>query len=175
VRALEDAVELGLVEQPVPMGTWFNAPVVPPGTTIEVGLGKAPAAPIEVFAGGHRVDTFLFGGARGIQPLRNGAVPAGQASVLREGLSVTFLASPIFQWAVPAAPPTMTPNYTPLCTRVEVRLAPGIVAAETIHGDADLFTRSMTGAITAMTENVASFEVTERIENWPLQFVEGEL
>jgi subtilisin family serine protease len=174
LRALDDAIELGLVETPLPAGTWFDAPVVPPGTTLDVGLGKPPLAPVEVFAGGYRVDTFIFGGDRGVQPLRNGAVPSAQASMLREGSNVAFLAAPVFQLPVPAAPPTMTSNYTPLCIRVEVRLAPGVVAADTIHGDADLFTRSSNGAITATSDNVASFEVTERIENWPLQFVEGE-
>ncbi|MBZ0236574.1 MAG: hypothetical protein K8M05_29880 [Deltaproteobacteria bacterium] len=174
MRALEDAVELGLIEEPEPAGTWFNAPVVPPGTTLDVGLGKPPVPPSEVYAGGHRVDTFIFGAERGVQPLRFGAVLTGQASVLREGMVVTFLAAPVFQYATPAAPPAMSPNYTPLCTRLEVVLAPG-VDADTIAGDSDLFTRSSSGAITAITANVASFEVTERIENWPMQFVEGEL
>ncbi|HUQ02704.1 MAG TPA: hypothetical protein VM261_09430 [Kofleriaceae bacterium] len=173
LRALDDAIELGLVEPPVPSGTWFNAPMVPPGTTLEVGLGKPPVAPAEVYADGYRVDTFVFGGDRGVQPLRNGAVPNAQASMLREGSNVAFVAAPVFQLPVPAAPPTMASNYTPLCIRVEVRLGDGIVAAD-IHGDADLFTRSMTGSITATTHNVASFEISERIENWPLQFVEGE-
>ena len=55
----------------------------------------------------------------------------------------------------------------------EVRLAPGVVAADEIHGDADLFTRSMSGAISAMTARVATFEITDRTENWQLQFEEG--
>ncbi len=173
VRALDDARELGLVDEPVPTGTWVNAPVVPPGTTLEVGGGLPPAAPVEVHAGGFRVDAFVLGGARGVQPLRSGAVPVGQASLLREGMAVAFLPAPVFQYAVPAEPPGMTPTYSPLASRLEVRLAPGVIAADEVHGDADLFTRSAAGAITATTARVASFEVTERIENWPLQFEEG--
>lgn len=174
LRALTDAVELGLVYEPLSSGTWVNLPVVPPGTTLEVGGARPPAAPIEVYAGGFRVDAFQLGGARGVQPLRNGALPTAHASVLREGTAVAFKPEPIFQLAIPAAPPEMTFNATPLVFRVEVRLAPGVIAADAIHGDADLFTRSGSGAITATTASVASFEITERVDNWPLQFTEGE-
>jgi len=174
LAALADAVELGLVYEPLTTGLWVNMPVVLPGILLEVGGGVAPASSFEVFAGGHRVDAFILGGARGVQPLRSGALPVGQASLLREGLSAAFLDKPVFQYAPPAAPPTMGFNYTPLCFRIELRLAPGVVAATQIHGDADLFSRSMTGAIRAQTALVSSYEITERVENWPLQFVEGE-
>lgn len=174
LTALADAIELGLVEEPRPAGTWFNMPVVPPGTTLEVGGERPPLVPVEVYAGGWRVDAFRFGGERGVQPLRNGAVPAGQATVMRESMAVAFLATPVFQWSVPAAPPAMAHNYTPLATRIEVQLAPGVVAADSVHGDADLFRRAGNGNITAVTALVASFEITERVENLQLQFTEGE-
>lgn len=174
VRALTDAIELGLVYEPLSSGRWVNLPVVPPGTTLEVGGDRAPAAPLEVYAGGYRVDAFALGGERGVQPLRGGALPTAQYAALREGPAVAFVATPVFQLAVPAAPPAMSFNYTPLVFRVEVRLAPGVVAADEVHGDSDLFTRSMSGAITAVTARVASFEITARTENWPLQFTEGE-
>ena len=61
-----------------------------------------------------------------------------------------------------------------LVFRVEVRLAPGVVAADAVHGDADLFTRSGSGAITATTALVDDFTITERVDNWPVQFTEGE-
>jgi hypothetical protein len=174
IRALTDAIELALVYEPLNAGTWANMPVVPPGTTLEVGTDVAAAVPTEVYAGGFRVDAFTFGGDRGIQPLRNGALPTAQYSALREGLAVAFLAAPVFQQAVPAMPPTMAANYSPLVFRIELRLAPGVVAATDVHADADLFTRSMSGAITATTAKVASFELTERVENWQLQFTEGQ-
>jgi hypothetical protein len=173
VRALDDAFELGLVQASEPAGTWFDAPVVPPGTTLEVGAGLSPAPPIEVYAGGFRVDAFVFGGERGVQPLRSGGVPTGQASVLQEGMAVAFLPAPVFQFAVPAMPAGTSANYSPLSIRIEVRLAPGVVAADEVHGDADLFTRSGSGSVTATTARVGSFTVTEQIENLPLQFEEG--
>ncbi len=174
LRALTDAVELGLVNEPLSSGKWIDLPVVPPGTTLEVGGERPPAVPIEVYAAGYRVDAFAFGGERGIQPLRNGALPTAHASVVREGNAVAFKPEPVFQLAIPAAPPEMTFNATPLVFRVEVQLAPGVVAADAVHGDADLFTRSGSGAITATTALVDDFEITDRVDNWPMQFTEGE-
>lgn len=174
IRALTDAIELALVYEPLNSGTWANLPVVPPGTTLEVGTDVAPARPFEVYAGGFRVDVFAFGGDRGIQPLRSGALPTAHHAVMREGMAASFLAAPVFQQAVPAMPPTTAANYTPLVFRIEVRLAAGVVAADEVHGDADLFTRSTSGAITATTARVDSFELTDRVENWQLQFTEGQ-
>ncbi len=173
-RALADAVDLGLVLAPESVGTWVDAPVVPPGVTLDVGVGLAPAQPIEVYSRGMRVHAFVFGGERGVQPLRSGAVPVGQLSQLREGANVALLPAPIFQYAPPAAPPPpMMANYTPLATVIEVQLAPGVIAADTVRADTDLFSRATTGAIRATTASVASFVVTTTVLNWPQQFQEG--
>jgi len=170
-RALTDAIDLGLVEEPVGSGTWIDAPVVPPGTTLDVGRDQ-PEAPIEVYAGGYRVDLFVFGGERGEQPLRGGGIPLGQASQLREVGDVRFGATPVFQYGIPAEPPVDAFNYTPLVAVVEVELADGVLA-DAVTGDADLFTRSMSGSITGMTAAVAGFEITDEILNLPMQFEEG--
>jgi hypothetical protein len=171
VRALEDAVELGLVDEPVPTGRWVDAPVVPPGTTLDVGR-DTPDAPIEAYAGGYRVDLFVFGGERGVQPVRGGGIPLGQASVVREAGQVKFSAAPIYQYGIPAEPATDGFNWTPLVTMVEVDLAAG-VTDDAIVADADLFTRGMTGAITGMTASVDRFTITTTIRNLPVQFEEG--
>lgn len=171
LRALTDAIELGLVEEPELAGTWVNAPVVPPGTTLEIADGAA-APPIEVYAGGYVVDAFELGGDRGVQPLRGGSIPMGQASVVREDGAVAFGKEPIFQFAAPAEAPSDGFNYTAMVTMVEVDLATG-VAADAVAADADLFTRSGSGAITGITANVERFAVTTTIRNWPMQFEEG--
>lgn len=174
VEALADAIDLGLVEEPEPTGTWVNLPVVPPGTLLEVGGAAGTAEPVAVFAHGHRVDAFELGGARGVQPMsRSGFVPVGQAAQLAEAGSLRFDKGPVFQYVAPAQLPGEAPNYAALVTLVEVRLADGVVADESIRSDADLFRRSMTGSITGVTEVVDEFVVTERIVNWPLQFEEG--
>lgn len=173
MRALADALDLGLVEEPEPAGLWLSAPVVPPGTRLEVGGGAEPVDAAAVFAAGYRVDVFLLGGELGVQPTTGGgSVPTGQLAVLAEGNSTRFADEPVMQWGIPAAPPEDKANYTPLCTVVEVRLADGVTAAD-IDADADLFVRSGSGAVTATTDAVASFEVTDTIRYWPIQFQEG--
>lgn len=171
IRALEDAVELGLVVEPVSSGTWIDAPVVPPGVTLDVGRPD-PDPAIEVYAGGYRVDVFVFGGERGVQPVRNGGIPAGQASVVREAGEVRFGSEPIFQYGIPLEPASDGFNWTPVVTMLEVDLAAGIVG-DAIVGDADLFVRSGGGSITGMTPSVDRFTVTTTIRNLPIQFEEG--
>jgi hypothetical protein len=171
IRALEDAFELGLVEEPVNIGFWIDAPVVPPGVTLDTGRVD-PEPPVEAYAAGFRVDYFVFGGERGVQPVRNGGMPAGQASVVREAGQVRFSSEPIFQYGIPAEPAVDGFNWTPLVTMVEVDLAAGVLG-DTIAADADLFVRSMTGSVTGMTPAVDRFTVTTTVRNLPVQFEEG--
>lgn len=174
VAALADAIELGLVEEPVPAGTWVDSPIVPPETTLEVSATAPPVAPREVLADGYRVDAFVFGGDRGVQPLKSGQVPVVQASQLRAAGSLKLLDPPVFQLGVPDAAPTDVYNWSPVVVLLEVQLVPGVVIADEIHGDGDLFVRSMTGSITALKPIVTSYLTTENVRNWPIQFVEGQ-
>ncbi|MGE0546220.1 MAG: hypothetical protein AB7O24_12250 [Kofleriaceae bacterium] len=180
-EALEDAILLGLVEEPVSAGTWVNMVVVPPGTKLELGGSAEPLAASQVIARGFMVDTFTFGGDRGVQPLRNGGIPVGQASLLQTGvatgipptLPTSFDSQPVFQYGIPAAPPTMSFNYTPLVTEIQVRLATGVEPA-TIMDDATLFKRSMTGSISSFyIDTVSTFTITTTVSNRQLQFAEG--
>ena len=114
VDALREALDLGLVGEPVAAGTWRNLPVVPPDTRLDVGGGMPAAEPTEAYARGYRVTMFAFGGDRGPQPLRNGSAPVGQESRLFSGvatgtppvLPASADATPLFQYGIPAAPPT---------------------------------------------------------------------
>jgi hypothetical protein len=172
LRALTDAIEIGLVEEPETTGLWMNAPIVAPGTTLDVGDGET-AAPVEVFAGGYRAERFVFGGARGIQPLRSGGVPTGQASLLRAAGEAAAKETPIFQLGVPLEAPSDGYNYTPVTVIVEVDLANGAGDPDELDDDAELFERSGSGAITGVTTAVDDFEVTETIRNLQLQFEGG--
>jgi hypothetical protein len=182
IEALAEAIDRGLVLDPVPKGTWRNMPVVPVGTKLEVGGANPPLAATEVYSHGYRVELFPLGGALGIQPLRNNGIPQGQESRLFSGVATvgppptkptTADSQPVFQYGIPAAAPTTTFNYTPVVTQVDVRLADGI-APSTITSDADLFTRSASGAMTAYrTDNVESFAVTMTVSNKQIQFQEG--
>ncbi len=182
VDALAEAISLGLVAEPVPAGTWRNMPVVPPDTKLEVGGGAPPAEPLEVYGRGYRVTLFPLGGDRGTQPLRNGSMPIGQESRLFSGvatgspptLPANADAQLVFQYGIPAAPPTTAFNYTPLVTQLDVRLATGVAPAG-IMSDAQLFARSGTGGITGhYLDTVATYTLTTTVSNRQLQFQEGQ-
>ncbi len=187
LAALSDAIALGLVDTPVPAGTWVNLPVVLPGFKLEVGdpTLSPPIATTEVYAHGYLVDVFELGtSVFGRQPLKANSffpVPVGQASSLLSGVatgsppvqSTTPDPQPVFQFGIPTAAPTSSPNYSPIATTVTVQLASG-VAPSAIQGDGDMFVRNAGGSITGYyTTNVASFTVTTTTSNMQLQFMDG--
>ena len=119
--------------------------------------------------------------ALGIQPLRNGSVPIGQESRLLSGVATgtppvmptSLDAQPVFQYGIPAAPPTTAYNYTPLVTELDVRLATG-VDPTTIMADTSLFKRSTSGSINGYyPAAVDSYTVTTSVSNKQIQFVDG--
>jgi hypothetical protein len=174
--ALADAIDLGLVEEPVPTGEFVATPIVLLGTKLEVS-SKSTVPPVQaepIYGHGYRVGMFQLGGVRGVQPT-GGFLPTDQVSFLREANKPGYdTTRPIFQATIPAAPPTaMTANYTPLSVVVNVDLKPGI-AASSIQEDADLFTRDpATGAIVATLPSVVQqIQVTSSILVLPIQFAE---
>jgi hypothetical protein len=178
--ALGEALQKGLVEDPVPDGTWENLPVVPPDTKLEVGLVD-PLPAKQIYARGYLVDVFELGTSLGRQPYRNNLIPIGQASALQTGvatgtpptLPVAVDAQLVFQYPVPTVAPGTTFSYSPIANDITVRLANGIAPA-TITGDADLFRRNTSGSITAfLVDNVSEFTVGTSYSNLQLQFVEG--
>jgi hypothetical protein len=183
LAALSDAIELGLVGDPVPDGTWVNMPVVLPDTKLEVGdpLVTPPASTRQVYGRGYLVDVFELGTSLGRQPLRFGSVPVGQASGLQTGvatgtppiLSTAIDPQSVFQYAIPTAPPAGVFSYSPLSADVVVRLATGVTPSM-IVSDTDLFKRSSNGAITGYNvNNVASYVIMTTVNNVQLQFAEG--
>ena len=182
VAALEEAIELGLVGEPVPAGTWRNMPVVPTGTKLEVSTTLPPVPATEVYAHGYRVELIPLGGALGTQPLRNGSPFSAQESRLLSGvatgtppaLPTTLDAQPVFQLGIPTMPPTTTPNYTPIVIEIDVRLADGVDPA-TVLSDAQLFRRTTSGSINGFyTDTVEEMTVTTTASNKQIQFVDGE-
>jgi len=181
--ALGEAIERGLVSDPVPDGTWMNMPVVLPGTKLEVAA--APAAPLpakQVYGRGYLVDVFELGTSLGRQPLRSGFIPVAQASTLLDGvatpgnpptLTTTVHAQPVFQYPIPTVVMPTVFSYSPVSTDVVVRLADG-VAPSAITSDLDLFRRTATGVMTAyVPSNVASFTVGTLVQNLQIQYMEG--
>lgn len=178
IEALNEALELGLVGEPKLAGTWRNMPVVPPGIKLELGGAAAPMEATQVYARGYIVDVLPLAYT---QPLRNGGIPLGQEARLLSGvasgtppaLPTAADAQPVFQYGIPAAPPTTAFNYTPIVTSLDVRLASGIDPA-TINNDTQLFRRSATGAINGyFGTTVDNYVVTTTVSNKQIQFAEG--
>lgn len=178
IEALNEALELGLVGEPKLAGTWRNMPVVPPGIKLELGGTAAPMEATKVYARGFVVDVLPLAYT---QPLRFGGIPMGQEARLLSGvasgtppaLPTSADAQPVFQYGIPAAPPTTAFNYTPIVTALDVRLAGG-VDPTTINHDNQLFRRSGSGSITGyFGTSVDNYIVTTTVSNKQIQFAEG--
>ncbi|HET7501853.1 MAG TPA: hypothetical protein VFK02_12640 [Kofleriaceae bacterium] len=173
-EALADALDLGLIEDPMPTGTFVTSPIVLPGTKLDTGAA-APVVSEPVYGRGYEVGAFELGGARGVQPV-NLFVPTNQVSFLRAAGTASFdTTRPVFQATIPAAPPaTSTASYTPLCVVVDVELA-STTMPTMILADDQLFERTPGGDIKMAQPGVGSFQVTTSILLLPIQFTEGEL
>jgi hypothetical protein len=177
IEALNEALELGLVGEPKLAGTWRNMPVVPPGIKLELGGAAAPMEATKVYARGYIVDVLPLAYP---QPLRNGSIPMGHELRLFSGvaggmppaLPTSADPQPVFQYGIPAAPPTTAFNYTPIVTALDVRLANGVEPL-TINNDSQLF-RRVNGSINGYFGTaVDSYVVTTTVSNKQIQFVEG--
>ena len=189
VAALTEAIELDLVEDPVPDGTWVNIPVVLPTQLIEVMTGVT-AMPTQVYGRGFKVDVFELGTSLGRQPLRAGFPPhpLGQASSLFSGVgpikptTPDNVGGPVFQFGPQTAPPTAF-SYTPITQDISVRLANGVAPAAVTGDIPDLYTRGTlagsppgSGAITGYNSaNVESFTVNVVFNNLQIQYTDGSL
>ncbi len=178
IDALNEAINLGLVGEPVAAGTWRNMPVVPPDTKLELGGTAAPMAASQVYGRGYVIDLLPMGYT---QPLANGRVPLGQEARLLSGVATGTPPSlptaldpqPVFQYGIPAGPPTTAFNYTPVVTEIDVRLATG-VDPTAINSDAQLFRRATSGSMTGYyPETVSSYVVTTSFSNKQIQSAEG--
>jgi len=172
--ALADAIDLGLVEEPVPRRMFVDSPVVLPSTKLDVGGATLQALPETVFARGYTVTIFRLGGAFGVQPTGLLVLPTSQVSFLREPLKGGYDSRPIFQAIIPTMPPppppSMVTTYTPLSVVVNVDLNG---PAANITKDSDLFLRGPAGDIIGTTSAVATFQITTSILLLQLQFTDG--
>jgi hypothetical protein len=165
--ALNDAIDLGLVEAPIPIEKFINWPIVRPGVKLDAGAAQ-PVMPTQVYARGYLVDSFPLGGAFSVQNNPNGLLPTAQVSFLRgpnDGPPNT--ARPIFQANLPT---TESPAYTPVSIVVNVDLN---VDAAAITKDSDLFSRSMSGAIVGTTDAVRAYQITTMTIDLQIQFMDG--
>jgi hypothetical protein len=169
--ALADAMDLGLVQEPVAVKVFINWPIVRPGTTLEVST-TATVPPTPIYGHGYLVDSYPLGGAAGMQPIK-GLLPTRQVSFLRGPGDVDYdRTRPIFQAIAPAAPPTTATTYSAASIEVDVDVK---VDRTSITSDGELFTRTTSGDImTTNMDKVSLVNVTTRVLDLQLQFKDGE-
>lgn len=166
LEAISDAVDLGLVEEPVPVPQFVDGPIVPEGTKLDTGPGGAPTTTVPVYVHGYRADLLPVGGASAFRTLaRVGRLPRGDVHKIRVGNAVAMVAEPTFQNG--AAP------WSPAVRLIECHVTAPAEAGAPVASEDLLFTRDMTGNLAASTDRVIDWEITTTTKNWPVFVPEG--
>jgi hypothetical protein len=168
--ALADALELGLVEDPIPQPLFLDGPVVQTGARLATGAGQAPISTVTVYARGFKVDMLPVGGADALRmQARANRLPRADSWRIFVGGAVAAAAEPVFQ-----NPPA---SWTPAVRVIECRVkppepvpvpVPTAAAAPVITDEAQIFTRDMMGNLTTATDKVVTWTITTSFKNWPL-------
>lgn len=159
-EAIADAVELGLVEEPVPVLQIVDGPIVAQGHRLDNGA-EVPTETVPVFVHGYAADLLPVGGGAAFRPLaRLGRLPRGDVHRIWVGNAVSAIPEPTFQNA-PSA-------WTPMARVIECQVTPPLVGAPAAPDESLLFTRDMMGNLTTATDRVMDWEITTTVKNWPL-------
>jgi hypothetical protein len=159
-EAIADAVELGLVEEPVPVMQVVNGPIVEHGLRLDNGAAP-PTETVPVYVGGHAADLLPVGGGAAFRPLaRLGRLPRTDVHRIWVGNAVSAIGEPTFQNDASA--------WTPMARVIECQVTPPAEGAPVAPDEALLFTRDMMGNLTAATDRVLDWEITTTTKNWPL-------
>jgi hypothetical protein len=164
--AIFDAVDLGLVLEPVPAMLWADGPIVPKGTTLDRGEGQPRGQTLEVYANGYVVDMLLIGGDNAFKVLeRAGSIPRGDVHQIWIGNAESLSKEPIFQNGIDP--------WTAAVRVIQCRVTPPDPddPSTKIDDEAEMFTRSMTGSLSQATDRVVSWTMTTSTKNWPIQIV----
>jgi hypothetical protein len=162
IAALNDAEDLGLVEEPVPAMLWMDGPIVAAGTKLDMG-GGLTSGTTEVYARGYRVDMFMLGGAKALRAqAKAGKLPKGDAHMLLVGNAVNPSKQPIFQ--------NGTSPWTPAVRVVNCRITPADPNDPTtvVNDETQLFSRDMMGALAQATSRVITWSFATGSKNWPI-------
>jgi hypothetical protein len=169
-RAIADAVDLGLVEEPFPSLQWVDGPIVAQGTLLDTGKTTPPLTTTLVYANGYFVDMFILGGSHAFQTFpmgKAGRMIRGDAPQIWLGGAVSASKEPVFQFA---GTPWL-PFVRPIECHVTMPADPMDPSAK-VHDEAQLFTRDMMGALLAQTDRVWSWKPLTSTKNWPLYLPE---
>ncbi len=165
---LADAIALGLVEEPKPTDTFGDFPVTLPDVTLDVGGGVPPVAPDTGFYDGMRAAIFHLGGDDA------GTYPLGSTVKPLRVYRLTKAEDEAFEQIVFAAGHRLgdapNPDYVPLFQIVEVTMSAAYDGAA--RSEAELFTVASSG-LTPAHAQIVSFEATDAIVHWAIQYEEG--
>ncbi len=183
-QALEDAIELGLVEEPMAMGTAVNWPVVLAGTVLEVADGDAPVNLVESYYRGRIVMYVPLGGDVpnvGRFAIERGMLGTPNAYVLRRQNEVDPLDEFIAQRDLNGDADMKDSNlvfsvgageegYTSIWQQVEVTVPSDYLWGRS-QAESDLFVMEMWG-LAAKPEAVVEYAPTEMtLLNLPIRYV----
>jgi len=160
-EALNDAVELGLINPPESTNYFIDGPVTQPEVRLDNGTGKDATPTMEVYAHGYRVDMLPVGGAAHMRLMaRANSIPRGDIFRITVGskLSPNDAKNPlVFQ----------STQWFAAVRTVDCRVMQKDPAVE-YNDESMLFTRSMTGALDAITSDVVSWTVGNSYnKHWP--------
>lgn len=183
-QALEDAIELGLVEEPMAMAVAVNWPVVLAGTVIEVGEGDAPIEPVEAYYRGRVVMHVPLGGMLenvGTFVLERGAISTPNVYVLRRQNEVDALDEAVLERDLNEDGDMQDSNvvfsvdageagYTSIWQQVEVIVPPDYAFGDS-QAEGDLFVMEEWG-LHAKDGAVVEYAPTEdTLLNRPIRYV----
>ncbi len=166
-QAIADAIDLDLVEEPIPAPFYMDGPIVPTGTALDMGMGQPTAGAIQAMARGYLVDMLAIGGNSALVPLaKAGRIPRGDSHKIWIGAAVTATREPLFQNT--AAP--WTPAVRVIDCHVSAPTDP-MDPAQKIDDEAKLFVRDMMGTLMSATDRVDTWTITTATKNWPILVV----
>ncbi len=163
VEALTDAVDLGLIEEPVPALLYMDGPIVAQGTVLDMGMGQPTRSTTEVYAHGYRADMFFLGGATPLKVIaKAGKLPKGDVHMVSLGNAVSPMKTPLFQ--------NLSTPWTPMVRVINCRATPPDATDPTtiLTSETQLFTRDMMGNLAQATGRVISWQLSTSNKNWPI-------
>jgi hypothetical protein len=155
LSALEDALELGLVEEPYWKDTYVNWPVALADARLEVGLDEVPLSPAAAYYRGRLVHHFKLAAARGPGSftVEKPPIPAPNAYLPRRQDETKALEEPTWRADLNGDGDTLDSNvvfslspgdagYTSLWKQIDVVVPPDY-AWGSARAESDLFARQM--------------------------------
>jgi hypothetical protein len=178
VPALEDAIEIGLLEEPQAMKTAVNWPVVAADTELELGGGEGPLLPVPVYYRGHVATQLNLDAIHDGLPLQRGSVPTANAYLPRRQNEADALEEATWQADLDGDGDTLDSNvvfsvgpgddgYSPLWTQIDVIVSP-LYAWGELRDEAQLFMHTDAG-LEPIDAAFVSYARAEALLNRPLR------